>query len=390
MLRLTKKRAIVAATTVCCLALAAGAFAYFSSTGSGTATATVGTSTGLTLHGTVSGNLYPGAASTVTFTVDNTSTATERVGTISLTKVQPDAFSFDLLDHDHRRKTGLHDGGGRREQNVRPRQWPGSDADRQPDDERNRREPGCLPGRDSDADSGQQLGDALRVAEALGRGCQDRGQDAGDPGRGRPLPRRSRLRGDPPGRRPGRRRDGCRCSRASSSTPMRSPRKRSPNSTSPSRPAPRARSGPGLPLVYECRLDDGAWEVCEGPLSLAGITRGRPPFRGAGGQPLRHRGSGRKLQVAANAERRSRKRAPPSTPPRAPRSPPPRPILRRRRRSNHSSNQPSNPRSNPRPPAFPSRSNRSGPSPTSTPARPRRRSACGSRTRTPSRSRSSP
>jgi hypothetical protein len=91
MLRLTKKRAVLAATTVVCLALAAGAYAYFTSTGTGTATASVGTTTGLTLHGTVAGNLYPGSASTVTFTVDNTSAATERVGTITLTKVQPDA-----------------------------------------------------------------------------------------------------------------------------------------------------------------------------------------------------------------------------------------------------------------------------------------------------------
>ena len=42
MLRLTKKRAVLAATAVCCLALAAGAYAYFTSTGTGTATATVG------------------------------------------------------------------------------------------------------------------------------------------------------------------------------------------------------------------------------------------------------------------------------------------------------------------------------------------------------------
>jgi len=41
MLRLTKKRAIVAAVTVSCLALAAGAYAYFTSTGTGTATATL-------------------------------------------------------------------------------------------------------------------------------------------------------------------------------------------------------------------------------------------------------------------------------------------------------------------------------------------------------------
>ena len=91
MLRLTKKRAILGAATVCALVLAAGAYAYFTSTGSGTATATVGSSTAVTLHGTIAGNLYPGSSSTVTFTVDNTSTGSERVGTISLTKIQPDA-----------------------------------------------------------------------------------------------------------------------------------------------------------------------------------------------------------------------------------------------------------------------------------------------------------
>jgi hypothetical protein len=91
MLRLTKKRAVVVGVAACCLALAAGAFAYFSTTGSGTATATVGSSSAVTLHGTVSGSLYPGATSTVTFTVDNPSSGTQRVGTITLTKVQPDA-----------------------------------------------------------------------------------------------------------------------------------------------------------------------------------------------------------------------------------------------------------------------------------------------------------
>ena len=91
MLRLTKKRAILGAVAVFALVLAAGAYAYFTSTGSGTATATVGSSTAVTLHGTVAGSLYPGSSSTVTFTVDNTSSGSERVGTISLTKVQPDA-----------------------------------------------------------------------------------------------------------------------------------------------------------------------------------------------------------------------------------------------------------------------------------------------------------
>jgi hypothetical protein len=91
MFRLTKKRALAALVTTCALALAAGAYAYFTSTGSGTATATVGSSTAVVLHGTVSGSLYPGATSTVTFTVDNPSTGSQRVGTITLTKVQADA-----------------------------------------------------------------------------------------------------------------------------------------------------------------------------------------------------------------------------------------------------------------------------------------------------------
>ena len=91
MFHLTKKRALAALATTCVLALAAGAYAYFTSTGSGTATATVGSSSAVVLHGTVAGSLYPGAAQTVTFTVDNPSTGAQRVGTISLSKVQADA-----------------------------------------------------------------------------------------------------------------------------------------------------------------------------------------------------------------------------------------------------------------------------------------------------------
>ena len=73
------------------LAVAAVAYAYFTSTGSGTATAKVGTSSAVTLKGTVSGNLYPGASSQVSFTVDNPSGGSQRVGTISLTGITVDA-----------------------------------------------------------------------------------------------------------------------------------------------------------------------------------------------------------------------------------------------------------------------------------------------------------
>jgi hypothetical protein len=86
-----KKRALMAFAGLCVLGMAAAAYAYFTTTGSGTATATVGTSSAVTLKGTVSGNLYPGGSATVTFTVDNPSSAKQRVGAISLEKITADA-----------------------------------------------------------------------------------------------------------------------------------------------------------------------------------------------------------------------------------------------------------------------------------------------------------
>lgn len=88
---LTSKRALVALVCLSALALATVAYAYFTSTGSGTATAKVGTSSAVTLKGTVSGNLYPGSSSQVSFTVDNPSSGAQRVGTISLTGITVDA-----------------------------------------------------------------------------------------------------------------------------------------------------------------------------------------------------------------------------------------------------------------------------------------------------------
>lgn len=89
--RLTSKRALVALSCLTALGIAAVAVAYFTSTGSGTATAKVGTASAVTLKGTVSGNLYPGSSSQVSFTVDNPSTGTQRVGTITLTGITVDA-----------------------------------------------------------------------------------------------------------------------------------------------------------------------------------------------------------------------------------------------------------------------------------------------------------
>ena len=88
---LTKKRLVTAFLGLCVLGIAAGAYAYFTTTGSGTATATVGNSSAVTLKGTITGNLYPGTSLPVTLTVDNPSTGKQRVGTISLEKITADA-----------------------------------------------------------------------------------------------------------------------------------------------------------------------------------------------------------------------------------------------------------------------------------------------------------
>lgn len=88
---LSRKRALAALACISALAIAVGAYAYFTSTGSGTATATVGSSSAMTLKGTVTGNLYPGSSSPVTLTVDNPSSGAQRVGTVSLEKITADA-----------------------------------------------------------------------------------------------------------------------------------------------------------------------------------------------------------------------------------------------------------------------------------------------------------
>ncbi len=90
MLWITRKRAL-ALTTVGVLVVAAGAYAYFTSSGSGTATATVGSGSAVTIKGTVSSTLYPGGSSPVTFTIDNPSSAAQRVGTITLASIAVDA-----------------------------------------------------------------------------------------------------------------------------------------------------------------------------------------------------------------------------------------------------------------------------------------------------------
>jgi hypothetical protein len=90
----TKKALVLLVIAGIAVAASVGAYAYFTSSASGTGTATVGTSSALTLHGTVSGDeLYPGdtTGDTVTFTVDNPSKGKQQLGTISLASIDVDS-----------------------------------------------------------------------------------------------------------------------------------------------------------------------------------------------------------------------------------------------------------------------------------------------------------
>jgi hypothetical protein len=84
----TRKKILVGVSTLGVLLLAGAAIAYFTASGAGTGTATVGTSTALTLHGSTSGSLYPGASTTVTFTADNPNSGKVEVGTIHLASIK--------------------------------------------------------------------------------------------------------------------------------------------------------------------------------------------------------------------------------------------------------------------------------------------------------------
>jgi hypothetical protein len=86
-----RKQVLIPLSVVAVLAVVGVAVAYFTSQGSGTGTATVGSSSNVTLHGTVATTLYPGSSSPVTFTVDNPSPGAELVNTIHLASITPDA-----------------------------------------------------------------------------------------------------------------------------------------------------------------------------------------------------------------------------------------------------------------------------------------------------------
>ncbi len=87
---ITRKRALAALGCACALGIAGVAFGYFTSSGSGTGSAAVGSSSAVTLHASISSNLYPGSSSPVTLSVDNPSSGVQRVGTVSLASISVD------------------------------------------------------------------------------------------------------------------------------------------------------------------------------------------------------------------------------------------------------------------------------------------------------------
>jgi hypothetical protein len=91
----SKKAIVLLAMSIVAIVAAVGAYAYFTTTGSGSGTATVGTSTNLALVGTAPTTLYPGTSSDVTFTANNTSPGHQQLGTIYLASVQAFASAAD-------------------------------------------------------------------------------------------------------------------------------------------------------------------------------------------------------------------------------------------------------------------------------------------------------
>ena len=92
MKRFSKRTWIVIAIVLAVAMSAVGAFAYWTTTGSGSGNATLASSNGaVTLHASAPTNLFPGGNSSVTFTGDNAGASNLFVGTIHLASVSADA-----------------------------------------------------------------------------------------------------------------------------------------------------------------------------------------------------------------------------------------------------------------------------------------------------------
>jgi hypothetical protein len=85
-MRKPSKKALAVVTAVALLAGGGTAFAYWTTTGSGTGSATNASANGtIVLHAAFANGLTPGASQTVTYTADNAGTSSLYVGTITPT-----------------------------------------------------------------------------------------------------------------------------------------------------------------------------------------------------------------------------------------------------------------------------------------------------------------
>jgi hypothetical protein len=90
--RILKKRTAVAVSVVAVLAVAGAAIAYFTNAGTGSGTASVGTSSTVSLAGTITGTLYPaGDPAGVSVLVTNPGSGSQHVGSVHLDSITTDA-----------------------------------------------------------------------------------------------------------------------------------------------------------------------------------------------------------------------------------------------------------------------------------------------------------
>ena len=90
-MRRFSRKALVAGGLVATLALGGIAFAYFTNSGSGTGSASVGSSSPITLAGTITGTLYPaGNAASVSVLVTNPGAGSQHVGSVHLDSIDAD------------------------------------------------------------------------------------------------------------------------------------------------------------------------------------------------------------------------------------------------------------------------------------------------------------
>src|SRR5579872_3654734 len=92
--KITKKRALIALAVVGVLAAGGSALAYFTAAGSGSGTASVGTSSAVSLAGTITGTLYPaGNPASVSVVVTNNGAGSQYVNSVHLASINIDTSS---------------------------------------------------------------------------------------------------------------------------------------------------------------------------------------------------------------------------------------------------------------------------------------------------------